>query len=121
MVVVVVVVVVGRRRRRRRRDSAVGNLLGLLLRGLWAALARFGVGLCVDYGLLLRGSGLVCARIMGCSWRGVGLDRAWVYSSKVQKNAKKVQKNAKIFAYMEYFLYLCIGFGNSPVRNYLTL
>ena len=77
LVVVVVVVVVGRRRRRRRRDSAVGNLTGLLLRGLWAALARYGVGSCVDYGLLLRGMGLVRARV-------------WY-----RKSAKKCKKSAK--------------------------
>ena len=24
----------------------------------------------------------------------------------------------QIFAYIAFFLYLCIGFGNSPIRNY---
>ena len=64
--------------------------------------------------MLLRG----LARALAWSWGW--LVRGFI-SSRVQKNAKKVQKNAKLFAYMEFFLYLCIGIGNSPGRNYLTL
>ena len=30
-----------------------------------------------------------------------------------------MQKNAKIFAYIKKKQYLCIGFGNSPIRNNL--
>ena len=87
---------------------------GLVLRGRWA-------GSWVDYGLVLGGIGLDLAMIMGWIRRGLWAGIALVYWSRVQKNAKKMQKNAKIFAYMENFLYLCIGFGNSPGHNYLTL
>ena len=79
----------------------------MVLRGSGLDLARSGEGLARFWAGLWRGLGKVL--------RGSGLDYG------MQKNAKKVQKNAKIFAYMDFFLYLCIGFGNSSNRNHLKI
>lgn len=64
---------------------------------------------------------MVLAMIMGWSWRGSGGGVGGDGYRMVQKNAKKMKKNARIFAYMEKKQYLCIGFGNSPSHNHLIL
>ena len=102
-----------------RRPKA-GRAAGVDTPHGWAGIARCWVGSCVDYGLLLRGVGLDFGLIKRWIRRGLWAGIARVLQERVQKNAKKVQKNANIFAYMENFLYLCIGFGNSSSHNNLT-
>ena len=45
----------------------------------------------------------------------------WAGLARLQKNAKKMQKNAILFAYVKKKLYLCIGFGNSPNHNLIIV
>lgn len=77
-----------------------------------------GVGLALIRGRSWRGSWDGIARIMGWFWRGLGMVQAWWLWQFVQKNAKKMQKNAILFAFVKKKQYLCIGFGNSPSHNH---
>lgn len=54
-------------------------------------------------------------------WDGSGVGEMTVISRGLQKNAKKMQKNARLFAYVKKKQYLCSGFGNGPNRNHLMI